>query len=106
MTIWLDRNLSCYAVRSPPSLSNLFPVASAHLVRAFRKDAEEPPPRLTAASLGGLGCQSERQIDGWRHSAERHEQIALGLTTLGFERAKMKTWLGEVERKTRGSGKE
>ena len=62
------------------------------------------PPQLTAASLATLGSQSRTQLDGWRTTAERHEQIALGQEKY---RSKVKTenWLDEVEKKIWGNGK-
>ena len=68
-------------------------------VQAFSSmDAAEHPPQLTAARLARLGGQSKTQLEAWRHTAERHEQIALALETLS-SRDRMKKCLDKIGRK-------
>ena len=62
-------------------------------------DATELPPQLTAATLARLGGQSKAQLEAWRHTTERHEQIALALETLA-SRDRMEKCLDIIGRKT------
>lgn len=71
---------------------------------SFRKDVKKTPPQLTAASIATLGSQSRTQLDGWRTTAERHEQIVLGQKASG-SKAKTEKWLDEIDKKISGNGK-
>ena len=65
------------------------------------------PPQLTAATLARLarsGFQSKAQLETWRHTEERQEQIALGQKTLE-SKVKTEQWLEDIEKKIYGIGK-
>ena len=57
------------------------------------------------ARFANLERRSKTQLKTWRHTTERHEQVALGQKTSG-SKAKTEQWLEEVEKKIEGIGGE
>lgn len=66
-------------------------------------DAEKPPPppQLTVTTLARLGSQTKAQLKAWRHTTQRHEQIALARERSG-SKVKTTKWLEDVEKKIEG----
>lgn len=66
-------------------------------------NAAELPPQLTAVTLARVGGQSKAQLGAWRHTMERHEQIALALK-ISVLREEMESWILEIGKKIEGFG--
>ena len=66
-------------------------------------DAEKPPPppQLTVTTLARLGSQTKAQLKAWRHTTQRHEQVALARERSG-SKVKTTKWLEDVEKKIEG----
>lgn len=79
-----------------------FWVTSANVQVFSSMDAAELPPQLTAATLARVGGRSKAQLKAWRHTTERHEQIALAVKTLA-SRDRMEKCLDEIGRKVSGT---
>ena len=67
-------------------------------------DTLKSPPQLTAVELARLGVQSKMQLEAWRNTNERHEEMALALD-ISKSLEETGKWLKEIERKIECFGK-